>query len=242
MHRKYKLLSNKTYILYQSKHFLVINKPPDLLINSNDSEKRTVQTILRDQLPALRNPKLTHEFYFAHRLDFSTSGVLCIPIHKDACVSLSQAFENQKCEKFYIAIINGHVEGPLKRVISLAIGKDSRYEDTSKRMCTDFDVEFCKKPRKSQTLLTVLAFGFHDNKKISKVLLQPITGRRHQLRLHCSAIGHPILGDFTYGSKEDQQMPRMYLHAIRLIAPNSFENLDIQTKDPFVDFEFNFQR
>ena len=82
-------------------------------------------------------------------------------------------------------------------------------------MCTEFESEFCKNSRKSQTRLTVLAFGMYKKQKISKVILQPITGRRHQLRLHCSSIGHPILGDFTYGSKEDQQMPRMYLHAIR---------------------------
>lgn len=211
------------------------------MINSNDCTKRTVQTILRKQLPDLCNPKLTHEFYFAHRLDFSTSGILCIPLHKKACASLCKSFEDQSCEKYYIAIVNGHVEGQATRDINLAIGEDTRYEDSSKKMCTELEPEFCKNSRKSQTRLTVLAFGIYRNQNITKVLLQPITGRRHQLRLHCSSIGHPILGDFTYGSKEDREMSRMYLHAIRIFAPNSFENLDIRTNDPFDDAKYAFQ-
>ncbi|XP_055907020.1 RNA pseudouridylate synthase domain-containing protein 1-like [Eupeodes corollae] len=236
-------LFNETNILYQSKHFLVVNKPPDILINSNDCTKSTVQTMLRNQFPDLSNPKLTHEFYFAHRLDFSTSGILCIPLHKQACASLSKSFENHKCKKYYIAIVNGHVaERQDKSLdINLAIGEDIRFESTSKKMCTEFESEFCKNPRKSQTHLRVLALGNYKNRKISKVLLQPITGRRHQLRLHCSAIGHPILGDFTYGSQEDRKMHRMYLHAIRIIAPNEYEDLHIHTDDPFIDPDFCFE-
>lgn len=74
--------------------------------------------------------------------------------------------------------------------------------------------------RPSHTEITVLEHGLYQGKPVTKVLLRPISGRRHQLRLHTQAIGHPIVGDATYGSKEEgevgEEAARMMLHAFRL--------------------------
>lgn len=60
----------------------------------------------------------------------------------------------------------------------------------------------------------------YNNKPVSKVVLRPLNGRRHQLRLHCVALGFPIVGDATYGHIQwDTHTPRMMLHAFRLQAP-----------------------
>lgn len=114
-------------------------------------------------------------------------------------------------------------------------GEDIRFKDTSKKMCTILEDELCQNPRRSITKVLVLDRGYYNGKPVTKVLLRPITGRRHQLRLHCSQIGHVIVGDYTYSLKIDTSPPRMFLHAFRLVLPNSFENIDIQTEDPFTE-------
>ena len=83
--------------------------------------------------------------------------------------------------------------------------------------------------------LLVLERGIYDSYPATKVLLRPLTGRRHQLRVHCNIIGHTIIGDYTYSQKKDVSPPRMFLHSIRLIIPNSIELLDVSTEDPFTE-------
>ena len=73
--------------------------------------------------------------------------------------------------------------------------------------------ELCLSPKIAHTKMLILEKGVLNNENVTKVLLKPITGRRHQLRVHCLAIGHPILGDYTYDN--DKISHRMYLHAIR---------------------------
>lgn len=102
-------------------------------------------------------------------------------------------------------------------------------------MCTILEEERCQNPRRSITKVLVLDRGYYNGKPVTKVLLRPITGRRHQLRLHCAQIGHVIVGDYTYSLKIDTSPPRMFLHAFRLVLPNTIENLDIQTDDPFTE-------
>lgn len=66
------------------------------------------------------------------------------------------------------------------------------------------------------------------------MLLPPSSGRTHQLRVHCSAIGHPIVGDFTYSFKKDSGPYRMMLHAYYLRIPTSKELIEVSAPDPFV--------
>jgi 23S rRNA-/tRNA-specific pseudouridylate synthase len=63
-------------------------------------------------LPDLVNPKLYHEFHFVHRLDYPTSGIICIALNKRAARMASYAFENQKVQKFYLALVHGHIREP----------------------------------------------------------------------------------------------------------------------------------
>lgn len=99
-------------------------------------------------------------------------------------------------------------------------------------MCSS-DQSYCRNPRSASTRLLVLQKGFFNGFPATKVMLKPITGRRHQLRVHCSALGHTIVGDFTYSNGKDNLPYRMFLHAHRLILPTSLETLDICAGDPF---------
>lgn len=203
-----------------------------------------MQTLLRHQFPRLANDQLAHEFYFIHRLDFSTSGILCIALNKKKCTEISQLFERRLVDKYYLAIVRGHID-LAEITIDIPVGEDIRYKTSNKKMCTSHDWEHCLTPRPCETKLVVLEKGFFDTEFATKVLLKPVTGRRHQLRVHCSQIGHPIVGDFTYSSHladcstdanaRLEAPPRMMLHAyrIKIQTASSDAPLDLATEDPF---------
>jgi hypothetical protein len=103
-----------------------------------------------------------------------------------------------------------------------------------------------------ETVVQVLQHAYYKQEPVTKLLLMPTTGRRHQLRVHCKALGHPILGDFTYGSDKaaEDACARMFLHAwklqIPLTTPDQLrkrklgqdvaagEVIDVCTPDPFL--------
>lgn len=201
-----------------------------------------MQTILKRQFPDLSNSSLFHDFYFVHRLDYATSGLLCIPLNKKRCTELSQLFEKRQIEKYYLAIVRGHIGDLSELSIDIPVGEDIRYKTASNKMCTSHDWEHCLSPRRCETKVLVLERGFYETEFATKVLLKPVTGRRHQLRVHCSEIGHPIVGDFTYSShaadcSKDPTVapPRMMLHALRMNIPatKTSNALQLVTEDPF---------
>ncbi|CRK94415.1 CLUMA_CG007922, isoform A [Clunio marinus] len=228
--------------LYQSSNFLIINKKHDVLLNSNDKSKNTVTSQLKILYPDVLAPEIT-EFLFAHRLDFATSGILCIPLNRKAFQELWDSLEQQRFSKFYfLAIVNGHVDCETE-IIDINIGEDTRYKDTSKKMCSSREKLYCKNARRSITKFLVLEKGYFNDRPVTKLLLLPLTtNRRHQLRIHCLEIGHPIVGDYTYNTstKSDMRPPRLFLHAFRLVLPNT-ETIDIQTEDPFTERKLKYR-
>lgn len=143
--------------LYQSSNYLIVNKKHDVLLSSNDKSKNTVTSQLKTIYANHLAPEIT-EFFFAHRLDFPTSGILCIPLNRKAFQELWENLEQQKASKFYfLAIVNGHVCEETE-IIDVNIGEDTRYKDTSKKMCSSRE-KFCKNARRSITKFLVLEKG-----------------------------------------------------------------------------------
>jgi len=98
-----------------------------------------------------------------------------------------------------------------------------------------------KHPRSAQSRITVLERGTYRNEPATKVLLRPMTGRRHQLRVHCEYLGHPIIGDYTYSNKKDVDPPRMFLHSYRYGVTlcqtgQRLPELDSDCHNPFVRY------
>uniref|UniRef100_A0A8C7N4B9 RNA pseudouridine synthase domain containing 1 n=2 Tax=Oncorhynchus kisutch TaxID=8019 RepID=A0A8C7N4B9_ONCKI len=91
----------------------------------------------------------------------------------------------------------------------------------------------CENPKPCRSQLTVLEYGDYDGDPVTKVVLQPLTGRTHQLRVHCEAVGHPIVGDHTYSLGEDSAPYRMMLHAHLLHLPLEPLPLQAAAPDPF---------
>lgn len=218
-------------VLYQSDDYIVVDKHWDIRIDSKMwYEKVTVQAQLRKHFPELADPNTYYGFRFCHQLDFSTSGALCVALNKAAAGQAYRCFKDRTVTKVYIALLRGWVEVETQ-TLDFSIGKNSS-EGKTHMMCIE-GTEGCENPKPCQTELTVLEYGLYDGAPATKVLLKPLTGRTHQLRVHCSAIGHPIVGDFTYSLGSDDAPYRMMLHAYLLRIPLDPQPLLVSTTDPF---------
>ncbi len=198
-------------ILHEDDALLVLNKPADLvvhpapghwsgtlvnaLLHHFEMSGSTVSTIGGKERPGL-----------VHRLDKDTSGVMVIAKTDEAHRGLAVQFKHHTITRVYEALIWG-VPRKGYGVIELAIGRDTKER---KKFSTR-----TARPKESATEYKVdKRFG----KLAAHVLLYPRTGRTHQLRVHLNSLGHPILGDQTYGGKKVTsvagiEIPRVMLHA-----------------------------
>jgi len=136
-----------------------------------------------------------------HRLDKNTSGLIVIAKNEAAHAALSNQFKNQTVTKSYLVLVKGKVF-PREGAIELPLGRDPR---TRKKMAV------VEKGREAVTHYRVERY-FGDYSLLEVV---PKTGRTHQIRVHLSAVGYPVVGDSTYGVKSDY-LPRQFIHAHRL--------------------------
>ncbi|XP_060921839.1 RNA pseudouridylate synthase domain-containing protein 1 [Labrus mixtus] len=219
-------------VLHHSDDFIIVDKHWDIRIDSKMwYEKLTVQEQLRHRFPELADPSTYYGFRFCHQLDFSTSGALCVALNKAAAGRAYRCFKDRTATKAYLALVRGWVEEETQ-TLEFPIGKNSS-EGKTHMMCIE-GTEGCENPKPCQTELTVLEHGLYEGDAVTKVLLQPLTGRTHQLRVHCSAIGHPIVGDFTYSLGADEAPYRMMLHAHLLQIPLEPQPLLVSAEDPFL--------
>ena len=165
-----------------------------------------------------------------HRLDMATSGLIAMARGISAQRALNLAFEKRQVHKQYVAVVHGLMEPPSEAdgwgLIDLPLILDWLNRPRS--------VVDHAQGRPSRTRWRVLA---HDAAAgTTRVLLEPLTGRSHQLRVHLQALGHPILGDPLYAPPEAlAAAPRLLLHAQRLALfhPASGEPLVFDSAAPF---------
>ena len=204
-------------ILYSDKYLVTVSKPSGLLSvpgrgeDKIDSMSTRVQAEFADAL-------------VAHRLDRDTSGLLLFPRGAKTHRQISLMFEKREMQKSYVAVVMGQLQ-PLQGVVDLPLIVD--WPNRPRHMVDKMN----GKP--AQTRYQVLSFDAASNS--SRVALEPITGRTHQLRVHLQALGHPILGDTLYGGVEDAQTPRLLLHAHTLdfIHPVTGKKMSLVAPIPF---------
>lgn len=174
---------------------------------------------------ALRVQAAFADALVVHRLDMSTSGLMLFARGTAAQRTLSAAFAAREVHKRYIAIVQGRVE-QAQGEIDLPL-----LADWPNRPRQKVDRE-AGKP--SLTRWRVLAFDATRN--ATRLELEPVTGRAHQLRVHLLAIGHPILGDALYAPPEViAQADRLLLHAssLRFAHPHTGEHIALESAAPF---------
>jgi tRNA pseudouridine65 synthase len=216
-------------ILYVDDYLAAVNKPPGLLVHRTGldaGETRFALQMLRHQLGQPVWP--------AHRLDKGTSGVLLFALSAATARTLGQAFEaGDSLNKTYQAVVRGwpdpegFTDHPLKRMPDDMRSAREEVQTAQTRWRT---LERYELP---------LPHGGFETTRCALVALQPLTGRRHQLRRHMKHIAHPILGDATHGKgplnravAEWLGLQRLWLHArtLSLKHPMTGEPLDIEAK------------
>jgi tRNA pseudouridine32 synthase/23S rRNA pseudouridine746 synthase len=162
-----------------------------------------------------------------HRLDMATSGLVLMARGTTAQSALAKAFSGREVAKRYVAVVAGRLEsGSEWSSIDLAIAAD--WPNRPRRIVDALHGK--------ASLTRWRALSFNAASGTTRVELEPVTGRTHQLRVHLAAIGHPILGDALYASAEVQaQSPRLLLHASRLAFqhPATGEALAYESAPPF---------
>eukprot|EP00095_Tigriopus_kingsejongensis_P012111 maker-scaffold97_size377342-snap-gene-0.17 protein:Tk12111 transcript:maker-scaffold97_size377342-snap-gene-0.17-mRNA-1 annotation:"rna pseudouridylate synthase domain-containing protein 1" len=228
----YRLVSlDDIHILHQSPNYLVVSKPYDLIINANEPSRMSLHNSLALKCPDLTNDKYKFKFRVLHRIDYATSGLVVVPLTDLAMSSASKVIQKKMASKYYLALVRGH---PSEDFLDIHYPIGDCLEDKWKdiKMCTLLNPS-CAHPRKSQTKLIVISRGTYAGSPVTEVMCKLITGRRHQIRVHCHEIGHTILGDYTYSNRRDVFPYRMFLHSHRMVLPNAVEALDITCPNPF---------
>ena len=196
-------------ICFENDHLAIINKPAGVLVSGN--KKKTIANALAYNLTksttkdALERPKPVH------RLDFPTTGLLLIAKTHQAIIALGNLFKKRLITKTYYAVAYGKMEK--EGVIKTSID--------SKTAFTKYEVVQSVSSEKFQYL--------------NLVKLAPKTGRKHQLRIHLSEIGNPILGDKKYGKNEFSTAGKgLYLHAssLEFIDPMTEESILVTKELP----------
>jgi 23S rRNA pseudouridine955/2504/2580 synthase len=188
-------------VLYKDEDVLAINKPPGLAVQGGTGLDRHLDAMLDVlQFESPERPRLVH------RLDRDTSGILLLARHARAAAELAEAFRRKDCRKVYWAVVVGvpkpavgRIELPLSKLPGRA-GEKVAPDEEGKSAITEY-----------RTI-------DHAGRQVSWLELQPLTGRTHQLRVHCAAMGTPILGDRKYGGRANflsaqQAARRLHLHA-----------------------------
>ena len=191
-------------IIYEDNDIIVVDKPTKILTISNDKEKE--KTLYREVSNYLKKEK--KKVFVIHRLDFDTSGIIMFAKSQKVQQLYQDNWNNLAKVREYTAVVQGktnnkgHIESYLKMSKSLQVysskNKDGLFSIT--------DYERIK---------------FNDKYSMLKILIS--TGRRNQIRCHMYDIGHPIVGDLRYKSK-DNSLGRLALHANRLEIINLISN------------------
>lgn len=210
-------------LVYGDRHVLLVEKPAGLLSvpgRGADKQDCAVARVRRAHPDAL----------VVHRLDMATSGLLLLARGPAMQRALSRAFEQRQVGKRYVAMVAGRMEPPPAAdgwgCIDLPIAPDW---PNRPRQFVD-----AVHGRPSRTRWRVLAYD--SARDATRVELEPVTGRSHQLRVHLLALGHPILGDALYApSGVRERAPRLLLHAsmLALAHPATGEPLLWSSPVPF---------
>ena len=204
-------------IVYEDDDLVVIEKPAGLLSVPGRLPEHQDSAYLR-VLAQFPQAKITH------RLDMATSGILMFAKHRDAEVAVSKMFQARTVDKHYIALVQGQLDAEGSVEVPLITDWENR-----PRQIVHFELG---KPAK--TLYQALSYDTETD--ITRVLLTPITGRSHQLRVHMQYIGHPITGDKLYHPEPTRSpLKRMALHASFLAfqQPLSGQSVAIHGRVPF---------
>jgi tRNA pseudouridine32 synthase / 23S rRNA pseudouridine746 synthase len=199
---------------------LVIDKPAGMAVHAGPPNSRNQNESVEDHFDALRFG-LPRPPALAHRLDRDTTGCLILGRHRKALAQLGKLFRSGAVDKTYWAVVEGTpataegvIEFPLGRLDD-TIGWWMKHDPKGQPAATKWKVlGTLTSPWKGE-----LGGQSEQAKELTWLELEPLTGRTHQLRVHCAEMGWPILGDSIYGTAPRHGVAIQHLHAREIVVP-----------------------
>lgn len=205
------------HLIYQDDDFIAIHKPAGILTIPGKEIADSVLTRLQ---------AINANILLIHRLDRDTSGILVFALNKATQSHISKQFQNRETEKQYVALVSGHITG--QGCIDIPV-----VYDASRPPLHKVD-EHEKKPAITYWQ-AMKQFYIHDL-PVTRMQLKPITGRSHQLRVHCQYLGHAIVGDTLYADEHYQHIVSdLCLHAeyLTFTHPKNQSRVELKCPAPF---------
>lgn len=191
----------KLNVIFEDKDLLVINKPAGLVVHEgNGTVGETLVDMLRQYLPP--SSARLERYGLLHRLDRETSGLLLVAKTTEFFQYLKNLFRQRRITKEYLALVHGRLS-PHRGIIRIPLGRD---------VVTRVKFSPTRLGKVAETTYEVISYL----KGFTYLRVMPKTGRAHQIRVHLAGLGHPIVGDRTYGRKSDTLIGRQFLHAHRI--------------------------
>ena len=192
-------------VVFSDTSLLVINKPSGMVVHPGIGNRTgTLVNALLFHFPEVKHIGPEERPGIVHRLDKETSGVMVVARTLDAYRELQKQFKRREVEKVYAGLVWGKMPAKIGRM-DWAIGRHPKYRER-------ISVK-THKPRPAETHYVVK----EELGDFTLLEIKPLTGRTHQIRVHLSASGHPLVGDLRYGQRKSKaQYPRLFLHASRL--------------------------
>lgn len=210
-------------VLYENNDILVLNKPCGLAVHSGSGLRYGV-------IDAMRQLRQQHEIELVHRLDRDTSGCLLLAKNRRSLRTMQQLLRSGDMRKTYQAIVKGHWDKSLK-AIDLALSKQTMSNGEKKVFADD-------RGQEARTLIESIQHYTCHNISYSLLRINLITGRTHQIRVHCQSQQHEISGDLKYGDRVfNQKMKslgcrRLMLHANQLEIPRNAHTKALKILSP----------
>ena len=214
-------------ILFEHPHFIIINKPADLLVHPTTSTCTaiTLADWIAHTLENIKDIGYVDRPGIIHRLDKLTSGLMVIPRTHYGYGQFGTLFKDRKIKKIYYALVKGH---PSKEgTIDLFIGRHPI--ERNKMAAFKSKAHYPSSGKLRHAITHYKVEQYYEDAALVKIQLE--TGRTHQIRVHFAAIGHPVIGDSMYGTTSPH-MKRQALHAQGLHFTFDNEQFSFESEIP----------
>ncbi|QLB21403.1 RNA pseudouridine synthase [Vespertiliibacter pulmonis] len=195
-------MNNEFSVVYRHSDFVIIDKPAGVSVHRDEQAVGLTEKVA--------NQLGVEKVWLVHRLDKITSGLLILALSKTAAVYFYELFEQHQIQKIYLALA---IQKPKKKQGKI-IGDMVRTRNGAWKLCQS---------RVQPAITQFISYSLEPNLRL--FILQPKTGKTHQLRVAMKSLGSPILGDMLYGGK---LVDRVYLHAYKLIFNYGSEQIIVE--------------